>query len=318
MLATTIRDSLSNDTLPVCLWKENPNRLVSLWDIVKEFNVGEVVMALYDTKTWADTFGLQTYAEGPRPVSANAKREVQDCLKRAKTACTKAHFDDASLKLELTDLALDSLTDSGAIGTELRNVVETILYEIHSRKFIKIAAENEEYLDQEMLFGEAVYTAFPSATRDIKASGNCLATENGTACVFHLMRASEFALRALARDRDVEFKDKPLDEKEWGHILGALETKVSALRSADRKCWGHPELRDRQIRFYNEVVQELRSFNDAWRRHVSHADALAFYEEDDATGVFKHVRKFIEKLAAASISEASTTAQYWDSSGETK
>jgi len=69
-------------------------------------------------------------------------------------------------------------------------------------------------------------------------------------------------------------------------------------------------LRDEQIRFYAEVVQELRGFNDVWRRHVSHADTLAFYEHDNAVGILKHVRTFMQKIASK-ISEGAVTSEYW-------
>src|SRR5216684_3872848 len=36
----------SLDTLPVCLRNENPNRLVSLWDIVNHFNAVQLCLAM--------------------------------------------------------------------------------------------------------------------------------------------------------------------------------------------------------------------------------------------------------------------------------
>ena len=124
------------------------------------------------------------------------------------------------------------------------------------------------------------------------------------------MRAAEFALRALARDRGIKFKDKPLEEKEWGQILQQLESTVGDLRQMDRKCWSSPAIRDAQIRFYGEVTQELRGFNDVWRRHVSHADTLAFYERDDAFGIFRHVQALMQKVSER-ISEDSLTPKCW-------
>src|SRR5690242_5538337 len=43
MLATATRDSLSQDSLPVCLGRENSNRLVSLWDLVNRFDLPNTV-----------------------------------------------------------------------------------------------------------------------------------------------------------------------------------------------------------------------------------------------------------------------------------
>jgi hypothetical protein len=116
--------------------------------------------------------------------------------------------------------------------------------------------------------------------------------------------------RVLARDRDIQFKDKPLEDKEWGQILNALEGKVNGLGRADLKLWQCAEARNAQIIFYNEVVQELRGFNDAWRRHLSHADVAAFYERDTALGILKHVRAFMQKLALK-ITENDVTPEYW-------
>lgn len=65
-----------------------------------------------------------------------------------------------------------------------------------------------------------------------------------------------------------------------------------------------------QIRFYSEVVAELRQFNEAWRRHISHAREDGIYDPNYASGVFKHVRVFMQKLAEK-ISEQSVTLKYW-------
>jgi hypothetical protein len=67
-----------------------------------------------------------------------------------------------------------------------------------------------------------------------------------------------------------------------------------------------------QVRFYNEVVQEFRGFNEAWRRHLAHAHKDSIYDRDYAKSVMGHVKKFMEKLATK-ISENSTTPPCWAS-----
>ena len=124
------------------------------------------------------------------------------------------------------------------------------------------------------------------------------------------MRACEFCLRVLAQDRDVEFKHKPVTEKQWGEIVSSLELKVRELREANRKEWSVPEAREAHIRYYAELVQELRGFNEAWRRHLSHADVNAFYTSNEALTIFNHVRRFMEKIAQR-ISERAVTPKYW-------
>lgn len=160
------------------------------------------------------------------------------------------------------------------------------------------------------VFGDAVRTNFNSATSDIIEAGNCLAAECNTAAVFHLMRVAEVGLRALANDRNAPFKNKPIDQQEWGTILGYLDGCILQLRQDALSNWRNPGLKDIQIRFYSEVVAELRGFNEAWRRHISHAREDGIYDRDYAGGVFKHVRVFMQKLAEK-ISESSVTPKYW-------
>jgi hypothetical protein len=69
-------------------------------------------------------------------------------------------------------------------------------------------------------------------------------------------------------------------------------------------------LKDIQLRFYSEVVAELRQFNEAWRRHLSHAREDGIYDRDYAMSVFKHVCLFMQKLAER-IGESTTTPKYW-------
>ena len=135
--------------------------------------------------------------------------------------------------------------------------------------------------------------------------------ECNTAAVFHLMRAAEVSLRAIATDRQVSFANKPLDQQEWGTILGALEGKLKDMRLADGKKWKDPSFKEAQIRFYNDAVQELRAFHEAWRRHISHADMQAFYERDDAIGILKHARTFMQKLSTK-IGENTVMLEFWE------
>jgi hypothetical protein len=105
------------------------------------------------------------------------------------------------------------------LATEIRYVKDGLIKEAFYRRFLHIEKDRIDFLEKDNLFGIEVADKFSSAIRDIKEAGNCLAAECGTATVFHLMRAAEFAMRALARDREVSFSDKPLEEKEWGHDL---------------------------------------------------------------------------------------------------
>jgi len=236
----------------------------------------------------------------------------------ASQACEEAGMLEAvdffnSIQLRLTDgiRVRRGQMESPALASEVRHARDVLAKSLQKRKFLYVAPDRIDYIDQKELFGTKVNDAFDSAARDIEEAGNCFAAECATACVFHLMRAAEIALRAVAVDRNVSFATKPLDQQEWGTILGALESVVTKMRADEIKKWPKPEVKDVQVRFYNEVVQELRGFNEAWRRHVAHARQDAIYDRDYAASVMGHVKKFMEK-AATKISESTATLLYWD------
>jgi hypothetical protein len=243
-------------------------------------------------------------------LSAFHSSNMSDCQEKIKAVCLRLYRQPEGEIKQITDLPMWDLVDVSTIASQLGTLKEELVKLLAVRKFMTVESELATFVNQDELFGPLVSQKFLSVARDLRDCGNCLAADCGTAAVFHLMRAAEFALRALARDRNISFKDKPLEEKEWAQILDKLELEVKRLRESPRTSWSGAETKDNQVRFYAEVVQELRGFNDAWRRHVSHADTLAFYNPDDAMGIFKHVRTFMQKLSTK-ISEGGITPEYW-------
>lgn len=240
---------------------------------------------------------------------------IKEHLKTARELCVAVGFNQATHVIGFILVHWnddDPRKDYSTLNAQLLSVRDAIFHDHWQWKFVAVNPSYTKYIDNDTLFGEQVHAAFPDSCKDICEAGNCLAAGCGTACVFHLMRAAEFTLRSLARDRQIAFSDKPLEEKEWGQILTALEAALRDLRNESAKTWSDPSFRDSQIRFYNEVIQEFRTFNEAWRRHLAHADIHAFYEPEDAAHVMRHVSKFMSKLATK-ISQQAVTPKFWDS-----
>jgi hypothetical protein len=101
-----------------------------------------------------------------------------------------------------------------------------------------------------------------------------------------------------------------LDSKQWGEIIAQLETVVGKLISLPANNWPSEAIRQTQIRFYQETMIEFRAFNDAWRRHVSHAHDGAVYDCNQAISVMNHTKAFMQKLATK-ISEGTISDEYW-------
>lgn len=200
--------------------------------------------------------------------------------------------------------------DLSSIASELSHVCDTLTTEAAERAFLQVMPDRTMLVDKAALFGDDVLFAFPSAQSDLKEAGNCLACECNTAAVFHLMRASEVALRALAKDRLLTYPNSSVDEQQCGTLITSLDSKLNALRGSDKKLWPSEAIKNEQIRFYHTAAIEFRSFNEAWRKHVAHAGADAFYDRSQAYSIFEHVKRFMQILSTK-IGENVTTPEYW-------
>jgi hypothetical protein len=147
----------------------------------------------------------------------------------------------------------------------------------------------------EPLFGEAVSVAFPEASRDLAAAGRCLALDEWTASVIHLMRALEFPLHALADRIGVTFPN-PIDLENWKNIIDQMQSKIEAdVRALEQKAKSHE--RNDRLEWLGKVVLPFRHFKNAWRNNAAHG--RDHYDEREARQVWDNVKSFMQTMAAA-------------------
>lgn len=154
---------------------------------------------------------------------------------------------------------LRNTTTSEELAKTLGFVRDAMAIGLNRRKFFEPDAKYLEYFENPKLFGDRVFTAFPSATDDIAEAGTCLALERSTACVMHLMRATEVALKALATAVNVG------QQSDWGayvrEIYRELEKQV---RAAGKQTADHL--------FYAEAAAQIDNVKRAWRNPSMHVD----------------------------------------------
>lgn len=173
-----------------------------------------------------------------------------------------------------------------AMILELRNRIND---EIRKHVFMYIPAEQAKYHNHFGLFGQDVRNRFPKANKEITEAGNCYAADNWTATVFHLMRAMEFGLRALARRLKVRLP-KPIELEEWARIIVAIEKEILKIEQMPKT-----RKRERDLEFYHGAASQFRHFKNAWRNHVMHT--RSFYDEEEAGIVMRHVGEFMRHIA---------------------
>jgi HEPN domain-containing protein len=180
----------------------------------------------------------------------------------------------------------DPITASQAMAL-LQELHNDITAELATPYFLMIPEEKRPLYEQpHSLFGEKVALAFTDASFDIAAAGRLFALDEWTACVFHLMRAVELALRLLARRLGI----KKVDTKQWATLLDDLDKAIAAIRQQ-----GRTPARDRKLQYYSDARAQFGVFKDAWRNHVMHSREK--YDEREAIAIYGGVRAFMDILA---------------------
>jgi hypothetical protein len=194
--------------------------------------------------------------------------------------------------------------DTSTLFADLRNAHDMLMTDMWKRKFIQIDADYSDYVNNETLFGDAVHKAFPSARPDIREAGNCIATDCGTAAIFHLMRVAEYGLRALAHDRRIVIpKKRPIELATWDSIIKELETAEQAIQQYPQTL-----AREKQFEFYHGANMEVKRFKNVFRNRVMHT--REDYDQKQALSAHKHVGDFMTILASK-ISETRRTPMIW-------
>lgn len=185
---------------------------------------------------------------------------------------------------------------------ELRNRIND---EIKERLFMYIPTAEAKYYEQYALFGQDVALKFPEANKEITEAGNCYATGNYTACVFHLMRAAEHGARALVRALKIKVgkgKDElpfPVELCEWGQVVRVLNEVIYQLPHKRSSISA-----SKRAGFFSEAVAHFAPLKDAWRNPLSHARfAPGEYDEYKAMSVMVNTRHFMKHLVSGGLKE---------------
>jgi hypothetical protein len=119
------------------------------------------------------------------------------------------------------------------------------------------------------------------------------------------MRVAEHGLRALARERRVRIKRKPLEWAEWKDIIIHIRKTVEPITK-----WKRGALRDEALHFYEGSLGEFEAFREAYRNDVMHSRKT--YDESQATSVLRHVHEFMNRLSSR-IDENTKRSIKWKS-----
>jgi hypothetical protein len=311
--------------------KQFPKSPISLLEIMREF-------IAYNVCQWDSTIEELHEQTAKRPAGTLLSKKE---LKRIKYNFDLCFGEDHGIEamgwdeFENRMLNLDSLLDlkshpkrpvtAESVNRAVFELKLAFLNELAPRKFVEIEKNKADFLEQKNLFGKQVGKAFPSANDEIKAAGNCLAMDLNTAAVFHLMRAAEIGMRALAVSLGVKLthkgKRKPIEHGGWNEIIEKIEKEYKGVEIIVHVADPHDEIIQRIenkiqerrgkydkstkknqnrkefefLKFCRIMADELYRFKELDRDNTMHS--IRSYNEAEAKGVFDRVRDFMQRLS---------------------
>ena len=122
------------------------------------------------------------------------------------------------------------------IGKELDGRLRA---EMEGRVFLSLSMEEAKYFENyRQRWGEFL-ELYPSTEDDIEEASKCIALSRNTACVFHLMRVLEVALRGMSLCLNIPLSSKNA-ERNWGVILKTIKENMEARSKGGSGGWNEP------------------------------------------------------------------------------
>jgi hypothetical protein len=258
----------------------------SLWDMMN-FSLALFAKALEVLTVEARRSSMQS----PVIVIPEAEKErIMSQMQFVAERCRQLALSNTQDRLLRCFSLLQRTTTYGDLNRELITLYEAIEDDTKEEYFyhyprvkVMVLIEIAEWLP--------IFDAFPSARNEIDAGLDCYALGHPTACVFHMMRAAELGMRALARERQVTFPRQPLEWTNWQNILEVTEKNAKMATTGMRSG----PAKDAALAFYNGAIAHLHALKDMYRNSVMHMRRS--YDDLEAQQAMVRVRDFMTGLS---------------------
>ena len=174
------------------------------------------------------------------------------------------------------------------LKTLLENLQERIEDELSKELLFHVPANRARFYNYSL-----EPSSFPRSASEIIAAGRCLAFGEGTAAVFHLMRAIDMGLRSVAASLAISYT-----ASNWKGVGDAIEKRMSAKYQEKATDWKQKEP------MYASILVDIQAISRAHRNPVMH-ELDQKYTETEAEYLFTVTEHFIEHLASSGMKELS-------------
>jgi hypothetical protein len=187
--------------------------------------------------------------------------------------------------------ALRTRTTYGIVLREIEELWSALDHDTFKQLFCHYPADKVDLLLRLDANWMQVFGAFESARKEIEEGVDCYALGHNTACVFHMCRAAEIGLRAIAKERGISAVrgSVPLEWGTWGQVFQAIEPKIEEIKTKPNG----PQ-KDAALAFYQQVLADLRAIH-SYRDPVMHFHST--YDAAEARKVMSRAHDLLDKLA---------------------
>lgn len=185
------------------------------------------------------------------------------------------------LKAIFLDTANQHKVNIVTLARDIMEVQVRLSDELEARMLFLLNPEEARYFTDSQ-FTPKVAQRFPGAVFDMDEAGKCYATERPTACVFHLMRVTEFGLHAIGKLIGIE-EQRP----NWEPIIKKIDAELKA-DYKDRQFKGSADL-------LANISTHLHAVKVAWRNRAMHVETKHTTEE--AREIYGATRGLMRYLA---------------------
>lgn len=254
---------------------------------------------------------LQEKEKNNEELSEELRRDIFNRVMEIENVCRmfKLNIDRCAKRLKIKIRKPEELNPP--ISVYWHDFKHRISDELERHLFMYVPEAHRDYYNQMALFGDDVFQSFPSARDEIREAGNCYTTGLNTACVFHLMRAVEVALKQMVvvmkakkhltkpdRLSPTRKKQIPSELCDWDTLIKGLRAALKEMETGKKT---NAKIKAKHA-FYSEAINTFTEFKDAWRNTISHGHEVAssdrkLYKDGETADIMKSTRHFMTHLA---------------------
>jgi hypothetical protein len=278
--------------LPVCLWRENSNRLVSLRDIVKPFY--PAIFTTLSRSMYVPGVDIDAAFEGAigvAPIMDSIRENTQRVLPKQRQCCAELGLIASVATIDRIQALLSepnaTLGEFHKLGQELQGRLDD---ELFGTLFFSLDASEVGYYNNPIKDWEQVIKTWRKTQIDIEESSKCFACGRYAASVFHALLVAEMGVIEVAKLLGVA-GDKP----GWGALdrLEKILAKPYKERSSIEQT--HSEL-------LKQILPLMLSMKNSWRHKIGHVENRLEWLDTDFSPqlveeITKAVRGFMRRLA---------------------